>query len=61
MKIRNLVMMPISACLLPGCGEPESSRFVPAKENAPGVSSSDRPAGEKASSEATIPKNIPMH
>ena len=57
---RHLILL--SMLLLPGCGEhDEPSRFVPAKDDAPSVSSSDRMGGDKASGEATVPKNIPMH
>jgi hypothetical protein len=51
----------VSMLLLSGCGEPEQSRVAPASGDAPRTSAVDRPGGDKASSEATIPKNIPMH
>ena len=47
--------------LLPGCGEPERSRFVPATGDAPRAPAAARQGVDKATGEATIPKNIPMH
>jgi hypothetical protein len=56
---RTLLLL--AMLLLPGCGEPDQSRVVPANADAPRASSVDRSGGDKASGEATIPKNIPMH
>ena len=51
----------LSILLLSGCGEPERSRFVPATGDAPRAPAADRQGVDKATGEATIPKNIPMH
>jgi hypothetical protein len=56
---RTLLLL--SILLLSGCGEPEQSRVVPAGGDGPRASTVDRSGGNKASSDATIPKNIPMH
>jgi hypothetical protein len=60
LSVSKHVVFLLAVCLLPGCGEPEQSRVAPAADS-PRASDKDRQAGDKASSEATIPKNIPMH
>jgi hypothetical protein len=60
-RLMTRTLFLLSMLLLSGCGEPEQSRVVPASTDAPRASTVDRSGGDKASSEATIPKNIPMH
>ena len=56
---RSLLLL--SILLLAGCDEPERSRVVPASGEGASAPAIDRSGANKASREATISKNIPMH
>ncbi len=57
---RSVVLLLVPLIWLSGCGKTDAPRFIPATGNEP-VASPGRPAGDQASPDATIPKNIETH